>query len=177
MLAARATESRRCSGSVLSDASIGWGMEVVRDRVVGSEFGVVRYDGGVVAYRLVSGYGVVVPDAGLMGVLGRMRVLAVVAGGEEEEFDGPSNVVFWPGEYRAVNCILPCPPDVRSCGGGGGGGSNMCCSGNAWVAQHCNECDSDEFTCVGDCVPVYSCDCRNFRDYCTETLFCLDIKL
>ena len=112
--------------------TFGWGWEVVRDRTVGSEFGVVRYDGGLVAYRLVSGYGVVVPDAGLMGILGRMRVLAVVAGGEEEQFDAPSNVVFWPGEYGAVNCCPLCPPWLRVCflcgpgsGGSGGGGQQQ----------------------------------------------------
>jgi hypothetical protein len=121
---------RNVSERITSGLTFGSGPELLRNRTEANAFGAVRWDRAMVDYRLASDDGVVLPDAVVASTIGRVRVMGLgEAGKQKQAFDAPSNVMFIPAEYWAVNCCPGCPFGDDVChylcdldGGGGGGG-------------------------------------------------------
>jgi len=131
----RAFSERITSGLTFSSA-----LELIKNRTEASTFGVVRFDRAMVDYRLASEFGVALPDAVAASAVARIRVMGLgEAGNKKKTFDAPSNVLFIPAEYWAVNCCLPCgggscfdciEPIALDCcdpAGGGGAPQGACC--------------------------------------------------
>jgi YD repeat-containing protein len=86
------------------------GLELLRNRTEPNAFGVVRFDRAMVDYHLASEHGVMLPDVVSTSAITRIRVMELgpSAVKEKNTFDAPSNVMFIPPEYWAVNCCPPC---------------------------------------------------------------------
>jgi hypothetical protein len=99
------------SGRVTSGLTFSSGVEMLKNRTEPSVFGVVRFDRGMLDYRLSSAYGVIPADAVPAATIARLRVMELGEAGYEQKktFDAPSNVLFIPAEYWAVNCCPICP--------------------------------------------------------------------
>ena len=104
----------------------------------------------MVDYRLASEFGVALPDAVAASAVARIRVMGLgEAGNKKKTFDAPSNVLFIPAEYWAVNCCLPCgggscfdciePIALDCCDPAGGGGEEEVIEydDNGQVASRC----------------------------------------
>jgi YD repeat-containing protein len=122
---------RTVSERITTGITFSSGPELLKNRTEISAFGVVRFDRAMMDYRLSSEHGVVFRDAVAVSAVERIRVREVGASGDKEKqvFDAPSNVMFIPAEYGAVNCCPECPFGDDTChflcdldGGGGGGG-------------------------------------------------------
>lgn len=167
------------------------GLELLKNRTESNSFGVVRFDRALLDYRLVSEVGVVLPDAVQQSTIHRVRIRGLGESSYEakQTFEAPSNVMFIPAEYWAVNCCgveaAGCPCYPCSGGGGGGSGCQFKAVGHATVTCYywCTEgggywiiwtCDNDA------CVSVaahYNCSttsiecsanqsCRGFASTC-----------
>ncbi len=94
------------SSRITSGLTFGSALEVLHNRTVRSEFGLVRLDQAMVDYRLVSDWGVLLPDAEPLDALARMRIMPLADHGKDG-FAMPSNVLFIPPEYASINCCNP----------------------------------------------------------------------
>jgi hypothetical protein len=131
---------RTLSERISSGLTFSSGLELLKNRTEGNALGVVRFDRAMLDYRLTSELGVMLPGAVLESTLARIRMWGLGDSTYEAKktFDAPSNVLFIPAEYGAVNCCSPCdpcgeyyckykplnyhcPPCYPDPGGGGGG--------------------------------------------------------
>jgi hypothetical protein len=102
---------RTVSERITSGLTFSSGLELLRNRTEGSAWGVVRFDRAMMDYQLASGFGMMLPDAMQESAIARMRIVGLGESTPEakKSFDAPSNVMFIPVEYWAVNCCPPCP--------------------------------------------------------------------
>jgi hypothetical protein len=103
---------RTLSERITSGLSFSSGLELLKNRTEGNALGVVRFDRMMLDYRLPSEFGMVLPNAVQENAITRLRIMGL---GEstyvaKKTFDAPSNVMFIPAEYGAVNCCSPCDP-------------------------------------------------------------------
>jgi YD repeat-containing protein len=108
---------RTVSERITSGLTFSSGLELLRNRTEGSAWGVVRFDRVMVDYRLTSELGVALPDAVPASAVARIRVMELreTAYENKKRFDAPSNVLFIPAEYWAVNCCPGCPNPLLDC--------------------------------------------------------------
>jgi YD repeat-containing protein len=152
---------RNLSERMTSGLTFSSGLELIKNRTEGNSFGVVRFDQAMIDYRLASEFGVMLPDAVQESAMARIRVMGLGESTFEakKSFDAPSNVMFIPAEYWAVNCCPGCPNPLLDCslcepgGGGGGDPQGACCldasTGNC-VQKTAAECSSLGGTYYGD---------------------------
>jgi YD repeat-containing protein len=142
---------RAFSERITSGLTFSSGLELLKNRTESSTFDMVKFDRAMMDYRLSSEQGVVLPDVVAVSAVERIRVMAL--GGSQRKdkktFDAPSNVMFIPAEYWAVNC---CPkdqfeiicdtdcPDPSPCEPGGGtpGPCELCCQNCCINHSTCN---------------------------------------
>jgi YD repeat-containing protein len=107
------------SGRMDSGLTFSSGLELLRNRTQGSLLGAVRFDRSMNDYRLASEFGVILPDTVQNNAIMRMRIIVMgeTTYGYQMNFDAPSNVMFIPAEYWAVNCCPQvCPPRTEGVG-------------------------------------------------------------
>jgi YD repeat-containing protein len=99
---------RTLSERMTSGLTFSSGLELLKNRTEGSALGVIRFDTTMMDYRLASDDGVVLPDAVPASAMARIRVMDLGQSAQENKktFDAPSNVLFIPAEYWAVNCCI-----------------------------------------------------------------------
>jgi YD repeat-containing protein len=170
------------SERITSGLTFSSGWELLKNRTERRSLSVIRLDPAMGEYHLASDDGMVLSDAAAMSGMARIRVmdLGQSTSTQKNTFDAPSNVLFIPAEYWAVNCCPQCEgvegcmcmPDEEEDEGGGWG--LQCCSGRYWITEYCEDCLETYFVCAGDCVPGVNCTCKNFQKYChIPSLFCL----
>jgi hypothetical protein len=155
-------------------------LEDLKNRTEISTFGIVRFDRAMIDYRLSSEHGVVFRDAVAVSVVERIRVIEVGPSGDKEKqaFDAPSNVMFIPAEYWAVNCCPGCPFGDDVChylcdlDGGGGGGIDYSCFKNCGKTEvirifHRNCAAGTNMCHVTLCSESFCYD-DNFNDACIQ---------
>jgi YD repeat-containing protein len=171
---------RVVSERVTSGQTFSWGLELLSNRTEGNGWGVVRFDRAMLDYRLASDLGVVLPDRVQEQTLARIRVMEVGPSGDKEKqaFDAPSNVMFIPAEYWAVNCCPECPYGDDVChflcdlDGGGGGGIDYSCFKNCGKTEvirifHRNCAAGTNMCHVTLCSESFCYD-DNFNDACIQ---------
>jgi YD repeat-containing protein len=169
---------RVISERVTSGQTFSWGLELLRNRTEGVSWGLVRFDRAMLDYRLPSEFGVVLPDRVQEQTVARIRVMEVGPSGDKEKqaFDAPSNGMFIPAEYWAVNCCPECPFGDDTCHflcdlDGGGGPPGDCNDGCYKVCGLKPEVDRGE-RCSNYCSTVtnsticYWVHCSETRNNC-----------
>jgi hypothetical protein len=138
----------------------------------------VKFDRAMMDYRLSSEQGVVLPDVVAVSAVERIRVMELGESGVKDKntFDAPSNVIFIPAEYWAVNCCpedeliceegecVPCNPQQTFC--------EQCCAYQALLCEealaNCNSAVTSQYVedllnCATGVCAIYGIDSEQCR--------------
>jgi YD repeat-containing protein len=133
---------RSFSDRITSGLTFSSGLELLRNRTEPSTLAVVRFDRALLDYRLASELGMALPDAAPASAIARMRVMELGQSKFEHKrtFNAPSNMMFIPSEYWALNCgqDQDCEAECHSDDDQGGSPDPfcvICCLGRAARCQ------------------------------------------
>ena len=98
-----ATSLRRAAGTTFSS-----GLEVLFNRTRRSAYGAVHFEPSSMSFALTGDNGFSAPDELALEAWRRLRLTELDSPDYKKHFEQPSSIMFWPAEYRALNCCIEC---------------------------------------------------------------------